>query len=104
MPFRGENVFPQNIKTQRTVYTLTNTDISNSFAAVPVLWPSQFPDLNYTVVFGIRDLTGNAPSLNMWVEDIHDLAVTGYTAVVYIYHMTAGQKLEINSIGVGDDV
>ncbi len=43
-------------QTNRTLYTITSTDILNGFIPVPITWPIPFQDTDYTVSFSVHDL------------------------------------------------
>jgi len=101
--FRGENVYPLNIKTNRTRYVVTDTDKSNGYANIVVVWDSPFPDASYTLVQGI---TNSAPldSLNaVSPGENHLVTGTGFTAQVYVNGSAiTGDVIYLNSIGIHD--
>lgn len=88
----------------RTLYTITQTDINNGFAAVPIVFKSPFNDTNYNAVFSIEDL--DLPINLSWYEgDIHNKTRNGFSAVVYAYSPgmgTAGDKVNIAVIAMHD--
>jgi hypothetical protein len=64
-------------------YTLTQTDISNSFAIVPVVWPKPFASNDYTAVFSVHNL-GDYINYDVNPGDSHNYTPTGFNAVVQI--------------------
>ena len=73
-----------NISAQASaMHTLTQDDITNSFAIVHINWPSPFYDTNYTPTFSVEDLD-SVIDLSFEVGDIHNLAPDGFDAIVYM--------------------
>ena len=73
-----------NISAQASaMHTLTQDDITNSFAIVHINWPSPFYDTNYTPTFSVEDLA-SVVDLSFEVGDIHNLAPDGFDAIVYM--------------------
>lgn len=68
----------------RTDYVLTQADITNGFASVPILWDSPFNDTNYNFVWEIIDTSFSTPSLDFAHGDSHSIKGNGFTAVVDI--------------------
>lgn len=68
----------------RTDYVLTQTDINNGYASVPILWDVPFNDTNYNLVWEIIDTSFSNPSLDFAHGDSHSLTGAGFTAVVDI--------------------
>ena len=65
------------------MHTLTQDDITNSFAIVHINWPSPFYDTNYTPTFSVED-RDSVIDLSFEVGDIHNLAPDGFDAIVYM--------------------
>jgi hypothetical protein len=101
--FRGENVYPLNVKTNRTAYVVTNTDKSNGYANIAVVWDSPFPDANYTIAQGITQTTALENLNDVSPGDNHLVTRYGFTAQIYVNSSISGNPtIYLNSIGIHD--
>jgi hypothetical protein len=101
--FRGENVYPLNVKTNRTSYTLTATDISNGYANIPVVWDSPFTDASYTIAQGITQATALDTLNDVSPGDNHLVTRYGFTAQIYVNGSVTGTPtIVLNTIGIHD--
>ena len=72
-----------NISTMaRSKYVITQRDIDNGFAGIPMLWDSPFNDTNYNIAWSIHDTGQNFLSLDYAVGDVHFKTPAGFIAVI----------------------
>jgi hypothetical protein len=72
-----------NISTMaRSKYVITQSDIDNGFAGIPMLWDSPFNDTNYNIAWSIHDTGQNFLSLDYAVGDVHFKTPAGFIAVI----------------------
>ena len=93
------------IKTQRVSYTWTQANTDAGFAAVPFTFTVPFPDTNYSLVYGINDVSEVAPDLNYYSGDIHSKTAAGAVLVPKAYSPgfgTPGDVLILNIIAIHD--
>ena len=71
------------IQNQQVKYIVTQTDINNGWAAVPIVWSEPFSDADYTCAYGIYDLDGTI-DVSFICGDQHNKTFEGWDAIVYM--------------------
>jgi hypothetical protein len=103
MPFRGENVYPRNIKVNRTTYVITDTDKSTGYANIAVTWETPFPDANYTLAQGITNLAALDTINAVSSGENHLVTASGFTAQIYVNGSAiTGDSIVLNTIAIHD--
>ena len=92
------------IQTVRTSYTVTQTDVNNGYANIPVVFKTPFADTNYTMAQTITQ-TGVLDSGNDYsIGDNHLLTGSGFTAQIYVNSgvAVASTVIVLNTIAIHD--
>ena len=93
------------IKTVRAPHVVTQAEIDQAWAVIPVKWPVPFMDSNYTVIWSVIDIQNDNTDADYSIGDTHFLTAAGFSAVVLvgIYSIpVAGEIIFINAIGIHD--
>ena len=95
--FRGENVYPTNIKTARIPYTVTSNDVSNGDAAIAWTISPPFPDNKYTASMTVESITGSTQ--NVYPECV---TISGNTVTAYVGVYNAGDTIIVHFMAIHD--
>jgi hypothetical protein len=97
-------VYTPRIQCVRTSYTVTSSDVSAGYAAIPVVFPTAFPDANYTLAQGIGRTTAPDNANDYSTGDNHSLTGGGFTAEIYVNSSSAkqGDVVILNTIAIHD--
>jgi|GEM_PF-5498723 len=92
------------IKTNRTQYTVTQTDVNNGWADITVTFSTPFPDTNYTVAQGITRPVPPDHNNDYSTGDCHSVTAAGFVAEIYVNSSVAlaNDVIVLNTIAIHD--
>jgi hypothetical protein len=104
MAFRGENVYPSNIKVNRTSHLVTQAEVTQGWLQIAVKWDPPFPDANYTMAQTITNPGALDNNNDYSIGDNHLVTASGFTQEAYVNSgaASAGATIILNTIAIHD--
>jgi hypothetical protein len=91
------------IQTVRTTYTITQTDINNGYANIPIVFPIPFADTNYTISQAITNSAALDVINAVSPGENHLVTASGMTAQIYVNGATTpGDVITLHTIAIHD--
>ena len=83
-------------------YPLTNSDVTNGYASIPVAFDAAFADSNYVVSFTVERTNSNVPANAIAPAQVSSKTASGFTANLALITAdlgSGGQAVLIHAIG-----